>query len=680
MHPFRDIPLNRKLTLVVMVTSTAALLLSTLAVVSYEIVRLRGAMARNVSTEAAVIADNSTAALSFHDAKAARETLASLHHIPEIVLACVYGSDGRVLAQYVRSDVPDAAMPPMPQLEGPRFTGSYLNVFRRVELDGEVIGGVYLRADLREQAARIGAFGVIVGSMTLASWLLAFILSRRLQQLVSQPILALSRLAREVGGQQDYSLRAAKHGNDEIGVLTDGFNQMLGEIQKRDEHLRASEERFRQVTESIHEVFWMSDIEKDRIIYVSPGYELIWGRTVASLYDSPRDWLAAIHPDDRERVRQAALTKQAHGEYDEEYRIVRPDGNVRWIRDRAFPVRDADGKVYRIAGIADDITERKQFVEVLQRQQSELKVLFDLIPAMIWFKDSNNRILRLNKRAAEMAGKSVEEIEGKPTVEIHPKLKRAKFYADDLEVIRSGMPKLGIVETLRTPDGKEFWVQTDKVPYWDKAGKVIGIVVVAQDITDRKRAEESLRLLGSALEQSKESIVITDAQLDLPGPRILFVNPAFTNMTGYIAAEVLGKTPRILQGPRTDKTVLRRLRDTLAHGEPFLGVTINYRKDGTEFYLEWQVTPIREPGGSTTHFVAIQRDITERKVAEARMTIAGAGRGKHERINLHNRSSRPIYLCEPRLHAGLWLCRTGGAWRRTPEYSVFSGTIRRRYW
>lgn len=128
-----------------------------------------------------------------------------------------------------------------------------------------------------------------------------------------------------------------------------------------EDQLRTSEQRFRQVTEAITEVFWMTNIEKTEMIYVSPGYEKVWGRTCQSLYAAPRTWLESIHAKDRERVLCATLTKQATGDYDEEYRILRPDGSIRWIRDRAFPVHDESGKVYRLAGIAEDITERKRF-------------------------------------------------------------------------------------------------------------------------------------------------------------------------------------------------------------------------------------------------------------------------------------------------------------------------------
>lgn len=127
-----------------------------------------------------------------------------------------------------------------------------------------------------------------------------------------------------------------------------------------EEALRESEELLRQVTENIKEVFWISDPEKTRILYISPAYEEVWGRTRHSLRAFPRSWLDAIHPDDRARVLDAVLTKQVSGRYNEEYRIVRPDGSIRWIHDRAFPVRDASGNVYRIAGIAEDITNQKQ--------------------------------------------------------------------------------------------------------------------------------------------------------------------------------------------------------------------------------------------------------------------------------------------------------------------------------
>jgi PAS domain S-box-containing protein len=141
------------------------------------------------------------------------------------------------------------------------------------------------------------------------------------------------------------------------------LNETLEEhVNQRTEALRESEERFRQMADNIQEVFWMTDPAKRLTLYVSAAYETIWGHSRESLYTDPLAFLAAVHPDDRARV-EAALARQASGDYDEEYRILRPDGSLRWIRDRAFPIRDAAGAVTYVAGIADDVTARREVDE-----------------------------------------------------------------------------------------------------------------------------------------------------------------------------------------------------------------------------------------------------------------------------------------------------------------------------
>ena len=124
--------------------------------------------------------------------------------------------------------------------------------------------------------------------------------------------------------------------------------------------LKESETRFRQLTENIREVFWLMDWDKQKVIYVSPAYELIWGRAAEQLYRKSDDRLAAIHPEDRARVRRAFVGAATKSAYDQTYRIVRPDGSVRWIRDRGFPITDESGRVYRVGGIAEDITSQKR--------------------------------------------------------------------------------------------------------------------------------------------------------------------------------------------------------------------------------------------------------------------------------------------------------------------------------
>jgi PAS domain S-box-containing protein len=133
---------------------------------------------------------------------------------------------------------------------------------------------------------------------------------------------------------------------------------------------------------------------------------------------------------------------------------------------------------------------------------------------------------------------------------------------------------------------------------------------------NQKRIGERIDLLRAAVESANDAVLITTAQLDLPGPAIIYVNPAFTGMTGYNSEEILGKTPRIFQGPKTDRAVLDRLKHDLKTKQSFEGETVNYRKDGSEYFVEWRITALRDSSGQVTHWVAIQRDTSERQEAE----------------------------------------------------------------
>src|SRR5688500_7045806 len=239
--------------------------------------------------------------------------------------------------------------------------------------------------------------------------------------------------------------------------------------------------------------------------FVSAYVLKMLGYTVEEWLAIPNLWRSIVHPDDRERAAKHAEAAFVDGQYViDEFRWLAKDGRVIWVEVRSTPIFDDEGVAVGVRGVTIDITQRKRAQDELERQQTELRVLFDLMPAMIWFKDTENNILRVNRRAAEAAGLSVEEIEGRTSLEIYPD-EAATFFEDDQEVINSREAKLGFVEMISAPHGRKVWVQTDKVPYFDADGKPIGIVVMRKDVTDRTNAEEAL----VASEERYRSVVET---------------------------------------------------------------------------------------------------------------------------------------------------------------------------
>jgi signal transduction histidine kinase len=255
MSRLRDWPIKRKLTAILLLTSGLVLLLTSAAFVTYQVAAFRQTTMKNLSTLGRVIAANSTASLAFANDADATEILSALRAEPHIVAAGLYDTDGRLFARYP-ADLPGDALPAGPERDGYRFERGYLIGLEPVaEVGNPRLGTLYVKSDMKAVSRTLGLSAAIAAGVMAVSLLAAYFLAAVLQGWISQPILALAETARAVSTRQDYSVRAPKLGEDELGALTDAFNQMLGRIEDQSSELRRyATELEQRVAERTHEL------------------------------------------------------------------------------------------------------------------------------------------------------------------------------------------------------------------------------------------------------------------------------------------------------------------------------------------------------------------------------------------------------------------------------------------
>lgn len=333
---------------------------------------------------------------------------------------------------------------------------------------------------------------------------------------------------------------------------------------------------------------------------------------------SPNDLDRIIHPDDQSKIRQAISAQlQKPTPFTLEYRIIGADGGVRWVLDQGLYKADGSGGDPEIAGILIDVTEkneqdlrRKVWQAACRLAADQFEAILDHIPGMIYYKDRENRFIRVNKAMAEEHGQAKAALEGQHLSAIYPLELAERYYQDDLAVIESGEPRLNIVglnivEKLVTKQGLR-WVDTSKLAFRDDAGEIIGVIGMSFDITDRIEAEKKVKVLQTAIEQSPIMVVITD-----PDGTITYVNNTFEAVTGYRRDEALGQNPRILKLNRDVAIDYQKLWETILAGQDWQGIFQNRKKNGQPYWEQAIIAPIFDDDGQLYKFIGIKQDITE---------------------------------------------------------------------
>lgn len=365
--PPQQTSIKKRVRAVILSASAIVLLATALAFVFYEAISFRSRLVRNVSTVATIIADNSAAPLAFANREVAEEILAALKAEPDIVVAAVYDGEGSLFARYP-TDAPDRLLPARVEISGHRFSDGALVLFQPIVREERSIGTLYLRSSLAGLYEQFWRYGLIVFAVLLGSLAVAFVLSTLLQKRISDPILALTRAAQTVSQRGDYSVRAAKLTDDELGVLTDAFNRMLSETQENQTRL-AEQARLLDLSS---DAIIVRDME-ERILFWSRGAEELYGWSRAEALGKVKPQLLLTeYPEPLERI-TAALERD--GRWTGDLIHTRRDGgrihvSARWVLDRD---RRQDPATVLITDT--DITARKQAEELMKSEATRLDAL-----------------------------------------------------------------------------------------------------------------------------------------------------------------------------------------------------------------------------------------------------------------------------------------------------------------
>lgn len=381
------------------------------------------------------------------------------------------------------------------------------------------------------------------------------------------------------------------------------------ELLKSDILFSESDSKYRMLAENSFDIIATHNSD-GTFIYVSPACEKILGyRQIELIGRKPSEF---VHPNDlrdfitlkKERLsdRNKIMTGQ--------YRMLKKDGTYCWLESSSNIITESSE--YHspfLISITRDITERKMSESVKMR----LAKILDNTLTEVYFLDAGTlKFIQVNRAAMDKTGYTTDELLNIDPFNIDPLLGRKEFERIIIPLKNGEKKEILFEGTHKKKDGQKYPVET-RVQYSAEEDPPI-FLLISQDITQRKTAESEVRLLHKSVEELNDIVLITESEpVDEPGPKIIFVNNAVETITGYSKKEVLGKSPRIFQGKNTSRHTLDRIRKALLEQISIKEEILNYRKNGEEYWIELSISPMKNPGGDCAYFVAVERDITERK-------------------------------------------------------------------
>lgn len=629
---FRRMSIKRKLVLIITGATALSLLLAGAGLVFDAWKNFKQTTAKDMSVMADVIGANSTAALAFNDPKTATQTLAGLRADERMIGAAIYDADGVLFAQYLRTDTRRELPRALPNKNEHSFNSGEVALFHNIVFNDREIGKVYLLQDARQWYQTLANFVSVATLLFAVILVLTFFLAMRLQKFITTPIADLVGLTRRVARERNYAIRATKYSDDEVGVLVDGFNDMLSQLEKRKTQVdRSQAELHERVAELAGEVAERKraemELRKSReelseffenasigLHWVGPDGIIIWANRheLRMLGFRAEEYIgrhiAEFHVD--QPVIEDILQRLGRNEiiHEQEAWMRCKDGSLKQVVIDSS-VYWEDGKFVHTRCFTRDVTERKRAEEAVRSSEERYRSLVAATTSVVWSADASGEFSEPQPSWESYTGQSWDAHKGFGWIEAVHSDDRERVQQIWLRAVTERVPYESEGRLWRAASGAYRYFTSRAVPLLqgDVVREWIGTVT---DIDDKKRAEETFRL---AVEAAPNGMIMIDSQ-----GKIVLANKEMESLFGYSREELMGRPIEILVPDRArgNHPNFRASFFADPNFRPMGAGRELYgrRKDGRQVAVEIGLNPLSTQDGAFC--LASIIDITERKRAE----------------------------------------------------------------